>query len=79
MPKNKNTFQTGDLLQFTYDHCLEIYNVDGSHETAYKDEIFMILEYQKVGTRNYYKIIRQKTLHVSRWQLLTIKMTFKKV
>jgi hypothetical protein len=71
--------QVGDLIESIQD--LSISNDDGTDEESDGGEIFFVLEYEQPDGFNAgeYRIIRQKTLKISSWNVSGVKFNFNKV
>lgn len=71
--------KAGDLLESI--HALSISNDDGTDEESDGGEIFFVLEHEQPDGFNAgeYRIIRQKTLKISSWNVSGVKYNFNKV
>lgn len=79
MTKKKMSFQVGDLIESIHAHA--ILNDDGTDEESDGGEIFFVLEHEQPDGFNAgeYRIIRQKTLKISSWNVSGMKYNFNKV
>ena len=79
MTKKKMSFQVGDLIESI--HELSISNDDGTDETSDGGEIFFVLEHEQSDGFNVgeYKLIRQKSLKISSWNVSGVGFNFNKV
>jgi hypothetical protein len=75
----KISFQVGDLIESIQE--LSISNDDGTDETSDGGEIFFVLEYepQEGFNADEYKLIRQKSLKISSWNVSGLRYNFNKV
>lgn len=73
------SFQVGDLIESI--HELSISNDDGTDETSDGGEIFFVLEHEQSDGFNVgeYKLIRQKSLKISYWDMNCAQYNFNKV
>ena len=73
----KMSFQVGDLIQGRY--ALSISNTDETDEESDKGDIFMVIEIDVRQEGLEYKLIRQKSLKISYWDMDCAQYNFNKV
>lgn len=71
--------KVGDLIESIKE--LSISNDDGTDEESDGGELFFVLEYEQPDGFNAgeYKLIRQKSLKISSWNVSGVKFNFNKV
>jgi hypothetical protein len=73
------SFKVGDLIESI--HEFSISNDDGTDEESDCGEIFFVLEHEQSDGFNVgeYKLIRQKSLKISSWNVSGVQFNFNKV
>jgi hypothetical protein len=77
MAKKKMSFNVGDIVQARY--ALTISNTDDTDEESDDSDIFMVIEIDERRERLEYKLIRQKSLKISYWDMNCAQYNFNKV
>ena len=79
MTKKKVTFKVGDLIESIREFSIS--NDDGTDEESDGGELFFVLECepQEGFNAGEYKLIRQKSLKISSWNVSGVRYNFNKV
>jgi hypothetical protein len=73
----KMSFKVGDIIQGRY--ALTISNTDDTDEESDDGDIFMVIEIDERQEGLEYKLIRQKSLKISYWDMDCAQYNFNKV